>query len=253
MGASALSAWVMSCLLVGLRVVPVFAFAPPFTLVRIPATFRVLFGLGLAVALVSGSAISSDVSAENLGAVVVDGLRELGLGIVIMLAFQLVFGALYVAGRTIDIQAGYGLALLIDPTSQAQTPLAGTLFAYAAGALFFAMKGHVALVRLFAASYDAVPLGTWIMPHTIARLAAFMGTAFLSALGVAGGVILVLFLVDTAIALISRTVPQMNVLILGFQVKTIVFLLALPASFAVGGVVLARLMAATLDTLPRLI
>jgi hypothetical protein len=45
----------------------------------------------------------------------------------------------------------------------------------------------------------------------------------------------------------------MNVLILGFQVKTIVFLLALPLSFGIGGVLFVRLMTVTLQSIPRLL
>lgn len=91
------------------------------------------------------------------------------------------------------------------------------------------------------------------MPDSIDRLASFTAIVFLSALGVAGAVILALFLVDLVIAMMSRTIPQMNVLILGFQVKTLVLLLVLPSAFGIGGALLVRLMATTLDALPRLL
>jgi flagellar biosynthetic protein FliR len=132
-------------------------------------------------------------------------------------------------------------------------PLVGTLFAYAAAAVFFSLNGHVELLRFFAASLDTIPLGSWEMPHSIARLTAFMSVAFLSAFGVAGGAVLALFLVDMSVALMSRTIPQMNVLILGFQTKTLVLLLVLPTAFGIGGVVLVRMMAMVLRALPGLL
>jgi flagellar biosynthetic protein FliR len=236
-----------------MRIAPVFAFAPPFTLVRMPALFRVLFGLGLAAALVSAHLPGTVLADDGLASIVAGGFRELGLGLTIALAFQIVFGALQVAGRTVDIQAGYGLATLIDPTSQSQMPLIGTLFAYAAGAMFFAFNGHTELLKLFAASLDTIPLGSWTMPHSIERLTAFLSVAFVSAFGIAGGAILVLFLTDLFIAMLSRTLPQMNVLILGLQAKTIVLLLVLPMCFGMGGILLVRMMAMTLHAIPRLI
>jgi flagellar biosynthetic protein FliR len=163
-----------------------------------------------------------------------------------------VFGALYLAGRTIDIQAGYGLAVLIDPTTSTQVPLIGTLFAYAAAAVFFGFEGHIELLKLLGASLDAIPLGSWAMPHSIERLTAFIAMIFLSAFGVAGASILTLFLIDMAVALMSRTVPQMNVLVFGFQVKTIVLFFVLPTSFGIGGALLVRMMAVMLQALPRL-
>jgi len=249
----ALAQWIFSCLILGLRVAPVFAFAPPFSLIRMPALFRMLFGLGLSACLVSanpGSALITDMGAA---AVFIAGLRELMLGMMFVLVFQLAFAALYLAGRTIDIQAGFGLALLIDPTTRAQTPLVGMLLAYAAGAVFFAMDGHIQLLGLLSASLEAIPIGRWTLAGSLAPLLAFTSMVFLAAFGVAGASILVLFLVDLVIALLSRTVPQMNVLVLGFQIKTIVLLLVLPLSFGLGGALLARMMAMTLQALPGIL
>jgi flagellar biosynthetic protein FliR len=253
MAPAALSDWAVSVLVLGLRIGPVFAFAPPFTLVPMPRLFRVLFGLGLSASLIAAHPQLVLVSASHLSVLAPAALHELGLGLITVLAFQLAFGALYLAGRTIDIQAGFGLAVVIDPTTQTQLPLVGTLFAYAAGAVFFAFDGHVELLKFLAASLDAIPLGAWAMPHSIERITAFMALTMLSAFGVAGASITALFLIDMSIAFLSRTVPQMNVLVLGFQVKTIVLLLVLPASFGIGGALIVRMMTITLEALPRLI
>ena len=253
MPGAALSDWAASALILGLRIAPVFAFAPPFTLVPIPALFRVLFALGLSIVLIGGHPGPVLLDSGNLPQLAAAALHELCLGVLIVLAFQIAFGALYVAGRTVDIQAGFGLAGLIDPTTRTQVPLVGTLFAYAAAAVFFGFDGHVQLLRFLAASLDAIPLGTWAMPHSLARITAFMALMSLSAFGVAAASILALFLTDMSIAMLSRTVPQMNVLVLGFQVKTIVLLLVLPLSFGAAGALIVRLAASMLEALPRLI
>lgn len=252
MNVDILSAWAASALVLGLRIAPVFAFAPPFTLFRMSLLFRVLFGLALSVGLLAANPHALLPNAA-LSTIVPAAFRELGMGLIVVLAFQAMFGALYVAGRTVDIQAGYGLALLIDPTTRSQTPLVGTLFVYAAGAMFFAFNGHVELLRLLAASLDAFPLGTWTMPDSIARVAAFLSLASLMAFGVAGGAMLAIFLVDLSIALLSRTVPQMNVLVLGFQVKTLVLLAVLPTSFGIGGALLIRMMTVLVEAIPRML
>lgn len=249
----ALTSWMMSCMLLSLRIAPVFALAPPFSLVRMPALFRVLLGIGLAATIASFDPAAAVTFEFSTGSFLVAAIRELFLGAIFVLAFQLTFGALYMAGRTVDIQAGYGLALLIDPTSRSQTPLVGTLFAYAAGAIFFAMNGHHDLIRILAASLDAIPLGSPHFPTSPDRVIGFMSIVFLTSLGVAGGAILSLFLVDMAIAVLARTAPQMNALVLGFQVKTIVLLLVLPATFGFAGALLARLMSFTLESIPELL
>lgn len=241
-----------AAILLSLRVAPVFAFAPPFTLVRLPRGFRVLLALAIGACLVAANPAAASLRDTGAGALLTTAVAELMLGILFMAAFQLSFAALQVAGRTVDIQAGFGMSLLIDPTTRGSMPLTGTLFVYAAAAIFFAADGHAELLRLMAASLDAIPLGAWQMFDSPAPLIAFISLAFLCAFGVAGGVMLALLLCDLAITFLSRTVPQMNVLVLGFQVKTIVYLLVLPIVFATTGALLARMTRITLETLPGL-
>jgi flagellar biosynthetic protein FliR len=76
---------------------------------------------------------------------------------------------------------------------------------------------------------------------------------FAIAFGVAGGVILMLFLADVAISLLSRTAPQMNVLVLGFQVKTLLLMIALPLTLGVSAALLARMSSTILQALPALV
>lgn len=247
-----ISGWAMASVLLALRIGPAFALAPPFTLTRVPVQFRVLLALGLSACMVGANPVATAIGEVSTARLLLIAMRELMLGGVVVMAFQIVFGALYFAGRAIDIQAGYGLATLIDPTTRAQTPLVGTLLAYTAGAIFFAMDGHGALLRLLAASLQTIPLGAWTPPETLDHLTRFLALAFLTSLGVTGGLMLVLFLTDMAIALLSRTVPQMNVLMLGFQVKAIVLLLVLPLGLGVAGAVMTRMMVSLLEGLPGL-
>lgn len=244
--------WMLATLLLSLRLSPVFALAPPFTLVRLPALFRMLFGLGLAACLATWHPAASLPDSMGAAALVAAAAGEMILGLLIVLAFQAMFAALYLAGRTIDVQAGFGLSLLIDPTTQSQTPLVGTLFAYAAGAVFFAMGGHLELLGLLGASLEAVPLGVAVGLPPVGRVGAFLSAVFLTAFGIAGGTILGLFLADLSVAMLSRTAPQLNVLVLGFQVKTILLLLLLPASFGAAGALFVRLVRLTLEFVPRL-
>lgn len=243
----------LAAMLLSLRLAPAFAFAPPFSLARLPAMVRVLLGLGVAACLIS---MRPEIAAHGLngrGAIAIAAFHELLLGSLFAAGLQLAFAGLYLAGRTIDIQAGFGLSLLIDPATRGQVPLAGTLLVYATGAVFFALDGHLDLLRILAASLDAVPLGAYRLPVSFDMLTMFIAAMMTLSFGIAGVAILALFLADLAIALLSRTVPQMNVLVLGFQVKTILTLMTLPVIFGVTGGLFVRFVAVTLEMLPKLI
>ena len=249
----ALLSWIVAVLLVGLRVMPVFALAPPFTLAGLPLALRVAMGLALCGFIVAGRPELATVGQMALGAVVETAARELFLGLVFVLALQLVFGALDFAGRTIDIQAGFGLATVVDPATQNNAPLIGTLFVYAFAAVFFAMGGQEDLLRIAAASFDTIPIGHATAPVGLAHLGAFTGAVFTLAMGMAGGAVLCLFVTDMIIAALTRTAPQLNAMVLGFQVKTLVLFLTLPVTFAFAGSILVRLARIALEALPELL
>ena len=248
-----LHVWVASCILLSFRVAPVFLFAPPFTLTRAPRLFTGLMSLGLAAALVSALPVAARLTEVTTEILVVGALRELFLGLVPVVVLQFLFGALNVAGRTIDIQAGFGLAMQIDPTTRSQLPLAGTIFGYAAAATFFAANGHLQLLRFFAASLRAVPLAAEHGGHALPPLLGYVSAVSLAVIGVGGAAITALFLCDIVVAALSRTVPQMNALLLGIQVKAAVMLVAVPIALGLSGALLARLVASALEVMPRLL
>ena len=226
---------VFAILLVTLRLGPTMAFAPPFTLLRIPVTIRVLLAVSMSIWLVA-SRPELVVQIGEGSSFLVLALGELLVGVALALGLQLTFAAILWAGRAVDIQAGFGLAMLADPTTNAQIPLAGTILAYGAGMIFFAIGAHYDVIALWAASFDALPVGYDLLSPNIAAVAQFMSVLFLLAVGLVGISILSIFLTDLVIAFLSRTLPQMNVLLLGFQVKAMVMLITLPIclTFALG-------------------
>lgn len=242
-----LSSQAVATMLVSLRIAPAFAFAPPFTLLRIPAAVRLLLSISLAAWLVAAGPRGWQAGIAESG-LLATAAGELLLGLAIALPLQIAFGALLTAGRAIDIQAGFGLAMLIDPATRSQTPLTGTLFAYAAGAIFFASGGAADLLAIVSASFQQMPPGTIGAPDSAAPLIAYLSAAFVLAFGAGGLAMLVLFLIDLAIAFMSRTLPQMNVLMLGFQVKTLAMLAVLPVALALSAALFLRLVRFALQT-----
>jgi flagellar biosynthetic protein FliR len=244
----------VAALLVSLRIAPAFAFAPPFTLLRVPAMVRVLLSITLAAWLVASHPQQSWQSDFWSRGLFVTATAELLMGIALALTLQMAFAALLTAGRAIDIQAGFGLAMLIDPTTRAQMPLVGTLFAYAAAAIFFATDGPADLLAIWAASMAQIPLGAaTVSGDAVAAIIAYMSAVFVMAFGAAGLVMLVLFVIDLAIAFMSRTLPQMNVLLLGFQVKTLAVLLILPVGIALSAALFLRMLRYALQTAAELV
>ena len=251
-----MEAWIPSltaALLVSLRIAPVFAFAPPFTLLRLPVVVRLLMSFGIAIWLVG---TWPELTAARIGHDpnwIALALGELLIGTTISLSLQLAFAAILWAGQILDVQAGFGLAMIADPTTQALMPLAGTIFAYTAAVIFFATGAQYDLLALWAAGLETMPLGAAIATPDMAALGGFMGALFSIALGLVAVVLLVLFLLDMVIAFLSRTLPQMNVLLFGFQVKSIAMIVTLPVAMAISGGLFLRLIRLALTGAPSLL
>ena len=233
--------------LLSMRIAPVFIFAPPFNLIRIPVAVRGSIAIILAIWMSSISPESFDISVErDFGTA---ALVELFRGLMLTLTFQMTFAALQFVGRMTDLQAGFSLALLADPTLRSQMPLIGSILIYAAGIVFFTTGGDFALIASIANSTLVFPLGEMGGKALDAKaVGSFFAASTILAMGILGVVTLTLFLIDVTIALISRTLPQMNVLILGFQVKAMATLLVLPIALALAGTLFARLLNLALNS-----
>jgi flagellar biosynthesis protein FliR len=201
----------IAILLVSLRIAPALAFAPPFTYLRTPTIVRLLLSLGLAAWIVA--TFPSQTVLQNSVQLIPAAISELFLGIALALCLQLAFGAILMAGRTIDFQVGFGLAVLADPTLRTQMPLVGTLFAYAAGMVFFSTTGPADLLALWANSVERVPIGNLAAEPGLSPLLEYISAVFVLAFGLAGFVLLTLFLIDLSIAFLSRTLPQARAIV----------------------------------------
>lgn len=237
-----------AALLVSLRIVPTLSFAQPFTLLRIPASVRLMIAFSLAAWIVAAFPAQTQDALAGQSSIFVAIFSELTIGIAMALPLQMAFGAILTVGRLIDLQAGFAFALLADPTTKAQLPLIGMIFAYCAGALFFATDGPTSLLAIWAASVEMLPLGSSLSPEALPILLSFIAAIFVMALGAGGLILLALFLIDMSIAFMSRTLPQMNLLFLGFQVKTIATLVLLPFALATSAALFLRMVRLAIDT-----
>lgn len=238
---------VTGTLLLSLRLGPLLTLAPPFTQLRVPLRMRVVLVLTLAASL------STMVPVAQASSLIVASAGELFLGMLLAFGFQAGFAGLDFAGRALDIQAGYGLALVIDPATSSQAPLFGTLLSLTASLVFFLANGHLELMRTLGALTRMLPPGSPLMPIMPAKLVAFLGGSVLIGVGAVAAPMLALFLVDVVIAYLSRALPQINALLLGLQVKTMVTLVVTSAAVGLAGPVILRLIRRSLEFVPSLV
>lgn len=163
--------------------------------------------------------------------------QEMLLGFLLAYLALLMFAAAQFAGQLVDIQVGFGIANVIDPLSSAQVTLLGQVQYLAALFVFLLLDGHHLLLAGLAGTFGAAPLGA---PLSGAGAAPFLFVVqrggrlmFVLAAQIAAPALTALFLTNFALGLISRTLPQMNIFLVGMPVNIFVGLLALAASLSI--------------------
>jgi flagellar biosynthetic protein FliR len=237
-------AWLMATLLLSARVAAATMLTPMFGPSQLPGPIRVLLALGLAAFLVmvlpvapAGILTLSDLAVATIG--------ELILGASLAFGFLVAYAATQLAGRVLDIQLGYGAASVLNPSTQVPAPLLGTVFGMAGVAVFLALDGHHVLIRALALSVEHYPPGTLALDLDFAEHLKFSGAMFTFGLALAAPVMLTLLLADIALAVMARSMPQLNVFILSFSVKIVLGLIGLAVSVKFAGAVLTTLFEST--------
>jgi flagellar biosynthetic protein FliR len=188
---------------------------------------RVALALGFTFALFSRWP-AVDASAVSIGTLAGWVAAEAALGLAIGVSVGIALECFALAAQILGTQAGYAYASTIDPNSEADS---GVLLVFAqlmAGLLFFALGFDRELIRLFAATLDRVPLGSYALdPSAAGAVARLGGTLFAFGVRLAMPVVALLLLVDVALALLGRLNQQLQLLSLAFPLKMLVALLVL--------------------------
>ena len=131
--------------------------------------------------------------------------------------------AIQIAGGFIDFQMGFAIANIIDPQTGAQSPLLGQFFNSLALLLLLALNGHHLLLDGIFFSYQFLPVDQLWPAFGDERLVYFVTSIFVTSFAIAFQmsvpIVATLFLVDLALGITARTVPQLNIFVVGFPIK----------------------------------
>lgn len=226
--------WLLATLLVAARIAGATVLVPVLGPTQIPGTVRVGLAVMLAALLVSGlpegfggvlAIVPTNVI--GLGAAMVS---EALIGAAFAFGFLVAYAGTQFAGRALDIQIGFGAANVLNPTTQGFAPLIGSVFGMCAIVAFLALDGHHALIRALALSLQTMPPGTLLAGFDWSAFWLHSALMFTAGLALAAPVMFTLFLADVALAVMSRSMPQLNVFVLSFAVKVVLGLIGLAVS-----------------------
>lgn len=230
-------AWLEATMLAGVRATAFVMVAPPFSYGAIPARIKAMLAMALALAL-SGTVSPGYASLDTgpfFAALALQVLTGAVLGFLVMVCFA----AVQAAGSLIDVFGGFQMAQAFDPQAMINGAQFTRLFQMTALALLFASGGYQVVLAGLARSFDAVPVdGVLSLVSPAEMLVDGVVQMFLASVQIAGPLILVLFLADAGLGLITRVAPALNAFAMGFPIKILLTLILVGFTFvALPGIV----------------
>lgn len=216
-------AWVLTVFLVSLRIGAFLMMNPLFSGASALVSVKVLFSVALSVMLVGAQITPPAMHLPSLPEAVAASAGEVLTGAMLGFGMFAAFSVFSLAGKLIDVQSGLGLGAIFDPVTRSGAPLFATLLNLLAATVFFGMDGHLAMMRGLSFSLQHMPPGTFFSNMAALPVEAMtqqFGLIFSLGMALAAPVLFCLFLTEGALAVVSRVLPQMNVLVVGAPAKS---------------------------------
>ncbi len=158
-----------------------------------------------------------------MAAVIIESLT----GILFGFAVHLIFYAVQYAGEVMGFQIGLAMAHVFNPIDGSQSNPIGNILSYVVLMLFILLEGHHHVIRAVVISFDVVPLAGANLAAGGPLLLDWIGDFFTTALRLAAPFMVTIFLVDVALGVFARMVPQADLFSLGIPAKLLAGILML--------------------------
>lgn len=212
------AAWVLAVFLMACRLAGIFLMSPIFGFASLPTQVRVIFVLLLAVVVTAPAGVPVPPQGLDLGGLVLLSAVACLQGALIGAALRAAISAFGFGGQLVDFQMGLSAAAVLNPATQLQSSLISTLMEMLGALLFLAMDMHHVLIRGLAEAFRAMPA---VQPSSSLLQGVIDQSSLLFVYGLAlvMPIVVGLFLVDVTIAVISRSMPQINIYFVALPIK----------------------------------
>ena len=137
-------------------------------------------------------------------------MRELLTGLLFAVVLQIVNAALVVAGQTISMSMGLGMAQTVDP-NMGRVPVIASFLVVMSTLIFLSIGGHLILIELIMMSFEVMPIGGSIsVTGTLVNFTEWSGMVFLGAVLIALPIILTMLLINLCLGIVTRAAASVE-------------------------------------------
>jgi flagellar biosynthetic protein FliR len=216
-------------LLVLVRTSGIFIISPFFSSQNVPNILKI--GLSFILSILTTLVLDINFVYTNFVLLI---FKELMIGLIIGFIGYAFFSTFYVMGQIIDMKIGFGMINVIDPQHKIQVPLMGNFYYILAFLLLLSINGHHIVIKALVDSYEFIPIGKFALNQdTTFFLINILSKSFVTGFKLSAPIIGIVFLTDLLLGILARTIPQMNVFVVGMPLKILIGLIIISVSIPI--------------------
>ncbi|MFH1710269.1 MAG: flagellar biosynthetic protein FliR [bacterium] len=207
-------------LLILARIAGLFIDAPVFSAKSIPAFVKISLAIWLSA--IMWFVVPVRYLPDSFPAFIFAIVIEIFIGYIIGFVSSIILQSAQAAGDIMDMQMGLSVANVLSPTTGASSSISGTFLFLIALVVFLLVDGHHLVLSALHQSFVALPIISVIdfsKPDLLLQMLALLKWFWITTIQLCAPILLLIFLSDFAFGIVSRVAPQVNVFMLGFQVK----------------------------------
>lgn len=156
---------------------------------------------------------------EYAGLVVIESVVGILLGAMASFCVQII----QFAGKLVDMDIGISMAQIMDPTTKVQVGIMGNFYYYMLMLLLIVSGLHQYLVAAIIETYNVIPIGGVKFGMSVyTTVLNFMSDYFVIGFRIELPIFAATLLLNCILAIIARVAPQMNMFVVGMQLKIFV-------------------------------
>ena len=213
------------------RVSAVVMTAPIFGTLAAPMRVRALLAVALAMLVTPLYMPAQFYLTSGIAELGKQFANELLVGLLLGLGIMILFSGIQLTGQIVSQLSGTVITDAFDPFTQAQTPLVSQLLYFLTLAVFVLIGGHYMVMDALLHTFQWLPPGqAYVSDRASDVIVTITTQSFLLGIRAAAPVMASLLMATLVLGLIGRTLPQINILAVGFSINSMLALLSLLAS-----------------------
>jgi flagellar biosynthesis protein FliR len=202
----------------------------------VPIQVRALLAVAISLVLAPLHFGHSIPPPDHLPALILLLAKEAVLGSALGLAVTVLLSGMQLAGQTISQMSGLSLAEVASPNFETRVPIFSHVLEMLALAIFFLVGGHRQVLEALLGSFAWMPPGQSEFPASLANtLSAIAASSFDTGIRAAAPVMVAMLLATLIVALMNRTIPQLNALAVGLNLNALIVLAVFALSLGSAG------------------